>query len=530
MVTKILTRKQSTLLKENNLEVWSKENNKEFLLDEWDYENNGDLLPSLVTRGSSRTINWICDKGHPYPRKVKERTTYNKGCFYCDNTKVLSGFNDFGTRQPSLLKEWDWEKNEISPFEIYERAAKDVWWICKEGHSYSMSPGRRLDGGYCKYCRGKEVLVGFNDFATWCKNYNKMNMLSEWDYKNNGGKLPTQFTKAADVMINWKHTIEFNGQIFEHSWPAVLAVRTNSGCGCPICSGAKIQEGFNDFATRCKYYGKDYLLDEWDWEKNNALGIFPNEVSYHKDIDVWWKHTVIKNGKSFEHSWPAKLYSRSDGHGCPICDNRKLLKGYNDLETCYPDLALEFDEERNGCKASDVIAGSHEEYWWKCLDCGESWPMRPESRIHKKTGCKHCKQSKLNKLLYKYFKLRNLEFQAEGFFDDCKNLHVLPFDVVFKKDGITFCFEGDGKQHFEPIDYFRGVDGFESLKKNDNIKNNYCKKNKIHLLRIPYNYVEEEEKVFDFLDYFLSKKKVPKEILSYYEEFEFNDYFKLFVA
>lgn len=44
----------------------------------------------------------------------------------------------------------------------------------------------------------------------------------------------------------------------------------------------------------------------------------------------------------------------------------------------------------------------------------------------------------------------------------------------------------DGKQHFEAITYFGGIKAFEENLIRDKIKNEYCKNNNIHLIRISY--------------------------------------------
>jgi hypothetical protein len=46
--------------------------------------------------------------------------------------------------------------------------------------------------------------------------------------------------------------------------------------------------------------------------------------------------------------------------------------------------------------------------------------------------------------------------------------------------------EFDGIQHYEPIDFFGGKESFIKQVRNDEIKNEYCLKNNIKLLRIPY--------------------------------------------
>lgn len=58
----------------------------------------------------------------------------------------------------------------------------------------------------------------------------------------------------------------------------------------------------------------------------------------------------------------------------------------------------------------------------------------------------------------------------------------------------NICIEYDGKQHFEPIKYFGGITKFEYQKNNDQIKDDYCSKNGIRLMRLPYTLSKEDIK------------------------------------
>lgn len=64
--------------------------------------------------------------------------------------------------------------------------------------------------------------------------------------------------------------------------------------------------------------------------------------------------------------------------------------------------------------------------------------------------------------------------------------HRYKFDVGLKINGRLCYIEYDGEQHFYPIEYYGGQEGFEQTRKADLIKNNYCYKKNIPLLRIPY--------------------------------------------
>ena len=62
------------------------------------------------------------------------------------------------------------------------------------------------------------------------------------------------------------------------------------------------------------------LMAEWDWEKNNTLGLVPNEITSHSGKKVWWK---CQKG----HEWVTSVANRSKGNGCPYCSNKIVLKG-----------------------------------------------------------------------------------------------------------------------------------------------------------------------------------------------------------
>lgn len=96
------------------------------------------------------------------------------------------------------------------------------------------------------------------------------------------------------------------------------------------------------------------------------------------------------------------------------------------------------------------------------------------------------------------------EFEPQYTFDDCKNIYVLRFDFgILYNDKLLGLIEYDGKQHFEPIEYFGGKDGFMKTQKRDKIKNEYCKVHNIPLLRLPYTLSIEEIKI-KVHEYYLS--------------------------
>ena len=99
-------------------------------------------------------------------------------------------------------------------------------------------------------------------------------------------------------------------------------------------------------------------------------------------------------------------------------------------------------------------------------------------------GCPTCKQSKGEKEIEKWLIENNIDFILQFRFKDCKNILPLPFDFYIPE--LNICIEYDGKQHFQPIKRWGGISKFQKTKKNDKIKNQYCKKNNIKLIRIKF--------------------------------------------
>ena len=59
--------------------------------------------------------------------------------------------------------------------------------------------------------------------------------------------------------------------------------------------------------------------------------------------------------------------------GCRYCSGRYSILEVNDFETTNPQLALEWDTEKNlPLTSKDVKAGSHTKVWWNCKDVSVS--------------------------------------------------------------------------------------------------------------------------------------------------------------
>ena len=57
------------------------------------------------------------------------------------------------------------------------------------------------------------------------------------------------------------------------------------------------------------------------------------------------------------------------GTGCPYCAGRKVLEGFNDLASRFPNLAEQWVVELNGgLKPNEVTTGCSRRVWWRCSE------------------------------------------------------------------------------------------------------------------------------------------------------------------
>lgn len=221
--------------------------------------------------------------------------------------KLVKGQNDLATVNPELAKQWHPTKNgNLTPSDITSGSSKEVWWICDKGHEWCASPNSRVSHNRnrnCPFCSGRKAWDGFNDLKTWCIENNREFLLKEWNDTKNWPLTPSNVSKGSGKKVSW---ICDKG----HEWQAVISSRTNSHRPgkCPYCANKKVLTGFNDFATWCNSNGKEYLLEEWDYEKNTIL---PQNVLFGSALRVYWK---CKKG----HEWEAPICQRHTTN-CPKC-------------------------------------------------------------------------------------------------------------------------------------------------------------------------------------------------------------------
>jgi len=308
----------------------------------------------------------------------------------------------------------------------------------------------------------------------WCKLNNKPFELISDTYERN------------DKSLKWKCLKEECGEEFENDWNCI----DSQSQGCPFCRGLKVG------LSNCLATKNPELAKEWHPTLNGDLT--PFDVTCGCNKSVWWK---CEKG----HEWKVEIYNRvGNDSNCPYCSGRYPKNDYN-LLVCNPELCKEWDYSKNDKKPEEYLPFSSEYVWWKCKECGHEWYVSIANRSAG-NGCSQCNESKGEKKISEFCKTFNISHDTQYKFDDLRGIGggLLKIDsLIFWDDEMTkikIAIEYDGIQHFRPIKHFGGLEGFKKRIKNDIMKNLYCAKNNIKLIRIPYWEFDNIEK---YLRYYL---------------------------
>lgn len=243
-----------------------------------------------------------------------------------------------------------------------------------------------------------------HSLSEYCRYTGMEILLSEWEYEKNGDLTPDNVTYGSHKKVWWKCE---KG----HEWQAIIKSRI-SGCGCPVCGMRLLVSGINDLATI-----HPELISQWHPSKNGALR--PEDVMPGTRRKVWWK---CEKG----HEWQAPVCSRSAGRGCPVCANKTVISGENDLASLYPEIALQWHESKNApLTPQRVTPYSNRSVWWRC-SLGHEYRTTVSSRTMRESGCPYCKG---RRVLPGFNDLATLEPEIAAQWNDALNTPLAP-DMV----------------------------------------------------------------------------------------------------
>ena len=207
----------------------------------------------------------------------------------------------------------------------------------------------------------------------YCMECGREDLLQQWHPTKNGELQPQDVSYGSQKKVWWVCEKD-------HEWQAAVYMRA-SGRGCPYCAGRRACPGKNDLASQYPD-----VAAQWHPTKNGD--VTPDQVLAGSHRKAWW---ICDHG----HEWQAIVKSRTRGTGCPVCSNRRLVVGENDLATTHPTLVKQWHPTKNGTlKPQDLMGGTRKKVWWQC-EKGHEWQAAVASRASNGVGCPVCAGKKI---------------------------------------------------------------------------------------------------------------------------------------
>lgn len=285
-------------------------------------------------------------------------------------------------------------------------------------------------------------------------------------------KNPT--VEVVEEYINTNTKIKHHCLIHDIYWNTQPS-RVLRGCGCEMCHSERIS------LSKTKTH-QQYIED--------VKSVNPDIEVMEEYIDA--KTHIRHHCKKHNIYWDVLPTNILHGYGCPECGKEKIVIKNSKNHEQYVD---ELKEINPNIVVVGTYIDANTSILHKCLIDKHEWYARPGNILFGK-GCPKCSESVGERKISIYLDKYKIHYIRQKKFINCRDINCLPFDFYLPKYNI--CIEYDGKQHYEPIEHFGGVEAFNLTVKHDKIKNKYCKDNGISLLRIPY-YKNVEEELNNFL-------------------------------
>lgn len=276
-------------------------------------------------------------------------------------------------------------------------------------------------------------------FKDWCIDNNLRDWLLLWDYELND-ESPENITYRANKYCYFKCIRGLHSS--ERKNIGNLTRNTN-------CT--------NLFCVQCRSFGQ-WLLNTYGdcgievvWSDKNTVSPFNISVKSGQDIYV----KCLNHRHEDYQTTPCHFVT---SQSCPICKNKRVLRGFNDVATTHPDLVRYFNDIND---AYTHTAGSEAEVEIKCPVCGQVKKMMISYLTNGLYHCPLCDDGIsfankfilcfLNQILDKH----NIDFEFEKVFEWSNNLKVnnssgyenRRYDFYVDYDG-GIIIEAHGLQHY----------------------------------------------------------------------------------
>lgn len=337
-------------------------------------------------------------------------------------------------------------------------------------------------------------------------------------------KLKLRNIKRIGNVVNSNSKLEFQCLLesCNYIWCADIYSVTNAGNGCPKCGTKRTIEKtkrtlneieeillprqiklISPYINNATYSDFKCLKLECGYEWNTICrNVFNNNRGCPKcakrlpiSLDEVDSKLLSKNIKRLS------IFKNTQKHMQVQCllDNyiwnatyNKLIHNDSGCPECYGNVPLSndiIDQRLNDSNCNIQRIGNyiniHTKIDFKCKKCLLVWASEPNNIINGLHGCPLCNKHSINeKIIYNILKKNNIEFEHQKNIKNINGNDYRSYKLDFYFPLLKIAIEYNGKQHYEPVEYFGGEEKFNIQVKRDMYVSNFCIENKIQLISI----------------------------------------------
>ena len=397
---------------------------------------------------------------------------------------------------------------------IYEGNDKNILIICHDHGKFLQTPNTHFQGHGCPACSGKKRVTK-EDFFKKIKKVHG----SKYDYSN------SVFTKRLKKI---QIQCSIHG-LFSQSPKSHM-----KGQGCPKCGdikgSSKNRKTTKKFIEDSKkIHGNKYDYSKTIYRENSKTPVlifcrkhkqFSQTPADHlkgagcphcweerrgsftlKSEDQFIKDAEKTHGKRYDYSQAGYINSANkvniicdihgmfsqnsqghiNGYGCPKCGISKRAEKARSSTSEFIKKAKKIHGDIYDYSLADYKSANSDIK----IICEDHGIFTQKAYCHLfGQGCPKCKASNLEIKTRAVLEKYELEYEEQKRFDKCRYTNTLPFD--FYLPSLNIAIECQGKQHYKQVGCWGGHAGFLNRNISDMIKKNYCYREGIKLIEIPY--------------------------------------------
>lgn len=194
------------------------------------------------------------------------------------------------------------------------------------------------------------------------------------------------------------------------------------------------------------------------------------------------------------HEYEVQYANFYSGKRCPECyiksKSKELSHSYKYINDYFDEFGYKLlsKEYKNNKKLLLV----------QCPE-GHLWKVRFDN-FYSGQRCPNCIETKGEQKISNYLVSSNIKYIPQHKYNDCRYKNPLAFDFYLLD--YNTCIEYQGEQHYFPVDFAGKGEKwaekqFKLNQKRDQIKREYCNKNNIKLIEIPYWEFNDIDKILD---------------------------------